>query len=297
MVLGLTAFAVGDSPAPKTQPAPNDQSARDSASVVRRLVYIVKHGTAKDLAAVLAAGFKGDAEVQALPDPTVNCLLISAAPSVLQEIVKVLGQIDRRPQTAAVEIWILEMGSKKASGDKAASTGEVDEKDFTGTVAEVGARVDALEKKNTFVAVKRIRLTALEGQAASITMGENKPFVAGVTMVRTGTAARSITYRSTGVKADASVRVSAEKVVTVDLKLQDSYAHVPEDGVSIGADENGKPITATEFYETTLTGKMDIPSGAARLAEGVKTNARSGTTRTLVVIGARVIDPDEKSEK
>ncbi len=297
LVLGLAAFAAGDSPPPTNQPVPKDQTANEGASVVRRLVYMVKHGTAKDLALVLAAGFKGDAEVQALPDPMANCLLISASPAVLEEMVKVLGQIDRRPQTAAVEIWILEMGTKKVNGEKAASAEEVDVKDFSGAVADVGARVDALEKKGAFVSVKRIRLTALEGQVASFMMGENKPSVSGITMVRTGAAARSITYRSMGVKAEASVRVSPEKVVTVDLKLQDSHAYTPEDGVLIGADENGKPVIATEFLETTATGKLEVPSGAARLAEGVKTNAKSGTTHTLVVVGARVIEPGEKSEK
>ncbi len=291
LVLGLAAFAAGDSPAPK------DQTAKDGASAARRLVYIVKHGTAKDLASVLAAGFKGDAEVQALPDATANCLLISAVPPVLDEMLKVLEQIDRRPQTAAVEIWILETGGKKGNGDKAASAEEVNEKDFTGAIADVGARVDALEKKGVFVSVKRVRLTALEGQVASFTIGENKPSVAGITMRPTGAAARSVTYRSTGVKADASVHVSPEKVVTVDLKLQDSHASTPEDGVSIGADENGKPVFATEFLATTLTSKLDVPSGTARLAEGVKTNAKSGTTHTLVVVGARVIEPDAKPEK
>ena len=158
-------------------------------------------------------------------------------------------------------------------------------------------RWNALEKKGAFVAVKRIRLTVLEGQAASVTIGENKPFVAGVHVTGTGVAARNITYRNMGVKADASVRVSPEKVVTVDLKLEDSHAYAPEDGVSIGADENGKPIVASEFMESTLMSRLDIPSGTARLAEGVKTAAKSGRAHTLVVVAARVIEPDAKPEK
>ena len=157
--------------------------------------------------------------------------------------------------------------------------------------------MDALEQKGVFVAVKHLQLTAVEGQTASVMIGENKPFVTGIRVTATGGASRSITYRNMGVKADASVRVSPEKVVTVDLKLEDSHAHVPEDGVSIGADENGKPVVASEFLESTLTSKLDVPSGTARPAEGVKTNAKSGTTHTLVVVGARVIEPDAKPEK
>ena len=133
LALGLTAFAAGDPPAPK------DPSPKDDASATKRLVYFVKRGTAKDLAPVLAGSFKGVAEVQALPDPTSNCLLISAAPAALDDVVKILEQIDRRPQTASVEIWILEVGGKKAGGDKTAPAEEVNEKDLSGTVAEVSA--------------------------------------------------------------------------------------------------------------------------------------------------------------
>ncbi len=157
--------------------------------------------------------------------------------------------------------------------------------------------METLEKKGAFASVKRIRLTAVEGQTASAMVGENKPFVAGVNVRSTGLASRSITYRSTGVKADALVRVSPEKVVTVELKLADSHAYVPEDGVSVGADENGKPVIAPEFLETTLTGKLEIPSGTAREAEGVKTDSKSGKTHSLVVVGARVIEADAKPEK
>ncbi len=291
LALGLASFAAGDPPDPKDQPVKNE------ASTAKRLVYILKNGSAKDLAPILAAHFKGVAEVESLPDPTDNCLLINASPAAVKEVIKALEQVDRPPQTASVDIWILEVADKKAGGERTAPAADVDEKDFTGAVADVGARVEALEKKGAFALVKRIRLTAVEGQTASAMVGENKPFVAGVTVRSTGLASRSITYRSTGVKADASVRVSPEKVVTVELKLSDSRGYVPEDGVSVGADEKGKPVFAAEFIETTLTGKLEIPSGTARVAEGVKTDSKSERTHSLVVVGARVIEPNEKPEK
>jgi len=113
----------------------------------------------------------------------------------------------------------------------------------------------------------------------------------------TGRTSRSITYRNSGIKADATVRVSPDKVVTLDLKLEDSYPYIPEDGVSIGVDENNKPVFAAEFVMSTLNSKIDVASGQARVAEGVKTDAKSAKAHTIVVVGARVADTDAKPEK
>jgi hypothetical protein len=365
LALGLAAAAAAADPA-----------AKDDAGN-KRLLYIVKHGSAKDLAAVLGAHFKGAAEVQALPDATSNTLLISAGPAAFDEVVKLLEQLDRPPQTVAVDILIVTLG-KKAEGETAAppprprpgggrfrpqpaqilpdyvqdalgltadqkkqvealqqesdarldkiltdeqkqqlrpmrergpgagagfdaapaagASEDVDEKDFSGSIADIDARVEALQKKGG-ASVKRLRLTAVEGQQVSVTMGESLPYVVGVNHTATGQTSRNFSYRNAGLKADCTVRVSPDKVVSLDLKLEESHPYVPEDGIQIGADENGKPILATEFAQTTLNSKLDIPSGKAQAAVGVKTSAKAEKPHVLVIVGARVVEPDARPEK
>ena len=178
-------------------------------------------GRPEYLAAVLAAHFKGVAEIQALPDASANYLLISAAPSALDEVVQTLNQIDRPPQTVSVEILIVSVAVKKAD-DKTAPADDVDEKAFSGPIADVKAKVEALQKKGALGEVKRLLITAVEGQPANVTVGENKPYVVGMTVRATGMVSRSIAYRNTGTQADATVRVLPDKVVSVDLKLEDS---------------------------------------------------------------------------
>ena len=297
LVLGLATFAVGDPPPPQDQPAPKDQPARNEISGAKRIVYIVKYGTAKDLASVLSQHFKGVAEIEALPDSSINCLLISAAPSAFDEVVQVLEQLDRRPQTVSVEILIAQVAMKKADGDKTAPAEEVDEKDFTGSTSAVEAKVMGLHKKGVFTEVKRIQFTAVEGRPQLLVMGENQPYVAGATMVATGRVARNVTYRNAGISAEATAHVSPDKVVTVDLKLEDSHPYTPQDGVSIGADEKGKPILAAEFATSRLSSKLDVPSGKAQAVQGVKTESKSGTAQTIIIVGATVLEPDAKPEK
>ncbi len=97
LALGLTSFAAGDLPAPMDLPVKNE------ASAAKRIVYILKNGSAKDLAPILAAHFKGVAEVEALPEPTDNCLLISASPAAFEEVIKALDKsIDGRKRRRSI---------------------------------------------------------------------------------------------------------------------------------------------------------------------------------------------------
>lgn len=262
----------------------------------KRVTYIVKHATAGGLAAVLADHFKGSAEIQALPDPASNCLLISGPPAAVDEVVKALGQLDRAPQTVTVDV-IIATAAKKADGDKAAPAGEVDEKEFSGPIADVEAKVEALQKKGVLADVKRLQLLAVEGRPESVTLGESLPYVTGVNRMATGITSRMISYRNAGLKADATARVSAEKVVSLDLKLEESHPYVPADGIAIGTDENNKPIFATDFAMTTVTSQVEIPSGRAQVVEGVKTSAKSDKPHVLVIVGARVAEPDARPDK
>jgi type II secretory pathway component GspD/PulD (secretin) len=293
LALGLAAGAAavwGADP----KPSPSD----DSNSKTKRLLYPVKYGSAKDLAAVLGEHFKGDAEFKAVPDSPSNFLLINVSAGALDEVVKVLEMLDRRPQAVSVEMLIAEVAAKKADGDKPdAAEQDLDAKEFTGPMADVVAKLEALRKKGLVGSVKRLQLTAVEGQPASVFLGEQKPFVAALTVTGRGTTSRNITYHNIGTKMDVTARISPDKVNAVDLKFEDSRAHVAEDGVPLGSDENNVPVRAAEFITATLNDKLSIPSGHALAAQGVKTTSKTEKAQTLVIVGARVMEPDSKPEK
>src|SRR5262245_8309368 len=125
--------------AAKDEPRKGD----DGPGKAQRLVYVVRYGSAKDLAGALSQHFKGVAEVQALPEPGTNCLLISSAPSAHDEIVKTLEQIDRRPRMVAVEVLVAEVSEGRKDGaDKS-----IDERELSGPADAVLAKVQDLQKK------------------------------------------------------------------------------------------------------------------------------------------------------
>jgi type II secretory pathway component GspD/PulD (secretin) len=233
---------------------------------LKRGSYIVKYPAAKDLAAILAKHFKDAADIQAGPEGTSNCLLINAPPAVFNEVMKLLDQLDRQPQSVAVEVFVVELPAKKAD-DKGRGP---DEKDFSGTTEDVVERLGVMMKKGQVAGFKQIRLTTLEGQLGSLTLGENKPYAMG-----TG----QITYRNVGTQVKVTPQVTADRSVTLDLNLQDSR----------GRDSATAP-GVTEFILTSLTGKVRVASGKAVLAKDAKVTAAEGQGETLIVVGARVLE-------
>jgi Bacterial type II/III secretion system short domain len=255
------------------------------ASKNKRIVYVVKNGAAKELAGILAKHFKGDAEIQALPESSSNCLLISAAPSVFDEIVKLLAQLDKRPSLVAIDVLVAEVVVKKGDDSK-----PLDEKDFTGPAQEVLSKVEALKRKGVIGDLHRFQLTGVENKPFSAMDGGTKPVVNSMMHTATGMTTRNITFRQVGTKVDAIARVGADKVITLELDVVDARLHVPDDGIVIGKDETGAPIRATEVTNTTLKSKLNIAAGQAVAAKAVQSDTKSGATQTLVIVTARIVE-------
>jgi type II secretory pathway component GspD/PulD (secretin) len=260
------------------------------AAETKRGAYVIKYAAAKDLATVLAKHFK-DAEIQPGPEGTSNCLLINAPAAVFDEILKTLEQLDRRPQAVAVEIFVVELPAKKAD-DKVKG---IDEKDFGGTIEDATARLDTMLKQGQVAGVKRILLTTLEGQVGSLMLGEAKPYVTGSTVTATGRTSKQLVYRNVGTQIKVTPQVSADRSVTLDLNVQDSRGR-DSATATVGTDEKGNPIPATEFVQMTLAGKVSVASGKAVLAKDAKVTSKEGEGETLLIVGARVTESEPKSK-
>jgi type II secretory pathway component GspD/PulD (secretin) len=257
----------------------------------KRGAYVVKYAAAKDLAGILAKHFKGAAEIQAGPEGTSNCLLINAPPGVFDEVMKTLEQLDRRPHSVAVEVFVVELPTKKADDKDKGPDG----KDFSGPIDDVAKRLDAMMKKGQVAGFKRIQLSTLEGQLGSLMLGENKPFVAGTTVTGTGIISKQITYRNLGTQVKVTSQVTADRSITLDLNVEDNRSR-DSATATVGTDEKGKPIPAAEFVQTSLNGKVSVASGKAILAKDAKVTSKEGQGETLIVVGARVAEPEAKAK-
>lgn len=267
------------------------QAQTDATAKSGRVVYVVKQGSAKELGGVLGKHFKGD--VEALPDPTGGVLLISAPPALLDEVIKLLGQIDRRPRMVIVDVLIADVVQKKPERAEPADK-ELDERELTGSIPDVLSRVETLQKKGRLSGLKRIQVSAVEGLQATASMMESKPYSSGVAGGPAGKTSRLINYRDMGTLMKLTPRVVGEKTVQMDINVSDARMHVPENGVKIGIDENGAPVFATEFTNAQLTTTLNVPSGQAVAATGTKTTSQTGQAQRLVIVAARIVEPESK---
>jgi type II secretory pathway component GspD/PulD (secretin) len=251
----------------------------------KRFVYLVRYGAAKDLAESLSRHFKGESGLQIVPEPNANALLVTAPPALADELVKLFDQLDRRPRQVVVEVAVAEVPlDEKEDG--------IDPSEFTGPADEVLKKVEALARKTKHGHLRRFRLTALENQRSSVHVGESKPTVTGVNVggfgrggAGGGPVSHQVAYREVGSMFSATPRVAADGTVTVELVLNESRLHTPDNGVQLG----GGAI-ASETVQTTLTGKVSVPPGKAVLAEGVKTESKGAKVQAVVVVSARVVE-------
>ncbi len=260
----------------------------------KHIIHIVKLGSAKDIAAVLTRQFQGDAEVDVLPEPNGNCLLIRANALVFDDVVKTLQALDRRPRLVTVEIWVADVAPPKAEKGEAPKLAPIDDKALTGPSGEVLVLLRAMQRNGQLGSLKRLQATVAENQTCSLMEGETKPYTVGTHITGTGATTRTISYRNTGTNARCTPRVADDHTVMLEVKVEDARMHVPEDGVVLGED-NKEKVRATEFVVASYTGTVSMAPGRAVMLRDVKMDAKNpGPNRTLMVVTARVVDETAK---
>jgi type II secretory pathway component GspD/PulD (secretin) len=261
----------------------------------KRIAYVVQHGTAKDFAAMLRKHFKDDVEVQVLPGTTSNCLLINAPGAVFDEVIKLLAQIDRPPRNIEVDVLIAGVSPKKGD-DKPDAAKEVDLAEFSGPASEVMQKARGMLQKGPFTRLRQLHFTLVEGQPSSSLLGETKPYVTAMSTLPNGRVSRTYTLRQLGTQVRLTARVAADKKIEIDFELSEARAQ-PDESRTLGKDENGNTVKGTDFILTKHSAKLRVGSGQAVAAQGVKTQSNSGKEQVVIIVTAKVVDPDAKGEK
>ena len=252
-----------------------------AAPEVKRATVVVQHRPAKELADLLSSYFGDAAVIQAAPDASSNVLLVRAAAPVMDEVMAAVSKLDRAPRTIVVEALTAEVMR------------EVKAADLDGPAAAVAARMEEMNADGTVIGLKRARLTLVEGRLSSLLDGATKPSVAAINTTAMGTAARGIMYRSVGVLVQTRAVVTPDGLVSLDLTAEDADIRTPESGVSIGLDEQKKPVFAAEYPVMSWRGKVDVPDGnEARLVRDE--TSESGKKRRILVVTARTVEAGAK---
>jgi hypothetical protein len=128
-------------------------------------------------------------------------------------------------------------------------------------------------RRGQVTGVKRIQIRTLEGQPGSLMLGENKPFAMK----------NNITFRNVGTQVKVTPQVMGDGSISLDLNVQDSRGR---DSATVEG--------TTEFILTSLAGKISVAPGKATLAKDAKVISREGKGETVIVVGARVAEPEAR---
>jgi hypothetical protein len=202
------------------------------------------------------------------------------------------GPQNQTPRLIGMDLLIAELAPRKGEGAKSQSPEkQLDARDLSGPMDEVLSKVDALKKTGQISYFRRIQLSSSEGLQATVSIGEIRPTVSGVTMTGTGHSSKNITYRPTGTNVKVTARVAPDGHVLMDLNVEDTRGQVPDEAIVIGTEEKGQPVRAEEWITAKLTTQLSVVSGRAKAAEVVTTSSKSGQAQTLVIAGARIVEP------
>jgi hypothetical protein len=139
----------------------------------KRVIYDVRYAAAADLATALGQHYPAETGVRVVPVPTSNTVLLSGPPDLVAEAEQTLAHLDRRPRSVVVEVYFAE-----AAPAGEARPGETQPAlDLAGPADDVAARLGALREQGRLAGLRRIRVTATEGQRASAKAGEDRPVV------------------------------------------------------------------------------------------------------------------------
>lgn len=250
-------------------------AAPQAASTAENAIYAAKYRKAKDLVGLLERQFKGAANFRALEDAATNQVLLNGSKSEVADSLRLLAQLDRKPATIAVEAFLFVAAEQKAPEDKSVDKA-LAPKELTGPADQIAAKIQALSEQKHIAEMQRVQLSAQENQPGNLKQLELRPLVIARAVTATGVVSQNISREYIGVTMAVTPRLTPEREVILDIKLDWSRLHTKADGI--------------QFTDTsTFSGPVSIASGQAVLVRAVKTTAPMERGQTFVVITAKIM--------
>jgi len=199
-----------ESNAPRYGPAPQRPKARDWRGVERvRDVIPLRSAPAVDVAERINELLRSERASQmereavtVVPEPIGNRLLVSASPSMFEELRELIEKIDARPKCVVVETLIVEF----APGDEAADSPLDLFRESAPSQEEVAGLVEELRKHANVEILARPTVTTLDNQPAFLQLGRRIPGLDS----------------TVGLTLGLTPRISDDNVVTMEIDLEKS---------------------------------------------------------------------------
>ena len=266
---------------------PEDAGARATSDITRVKTFRVQYSDPEQVKSIIENHLSSYGEVTALSDR--NMLVVEDTPDYLRQVGRILKEIDREPNQVFIEAKILQVTLSDSdvyginwarlfnydSGDGAFGVTGLSSPGsglfFSLLTPNIDVALEALETMNRVRSLSSPKLLALEGQKASVVIGERQGYRVTTTINQVTT--ESIEFLESGVILDVTPRVDAAGRIMMEVH--------PE--VSVGS----VSLTGIPSQNTTeVTTQMLAEDGRTLFIGGLIRNNTDDTKEGVPVLGS-----------
>ncbi|MGA2796936.1 MAG: secretin N-terminal domain-containing protein [Thermoguttaceae bacterium] len=199
-------------------------------------------------------------KVAIVPEVIGNCLIISGPPAAVDEVRRLVSEIDRPPAMVRLEVQLTEAVS---DSDK-----KTTEKTAEGKI------------------LMHAELSTLDNQTAKIQFGRQESHITGVSM-SSGGAYNSFTPTNVETVIQFTPRIARQGIVVLQININDSRSSPEEEGVPIFTPKDGQPIRSTNIENLSNQTTLRLQDGQTQT---ISVMTRNGKARQIAVT-AHIIHP------
>lgn len=303
---------------PSASAPPVERPPQEKAIEGRTTAIRLKHAPAAEVSNTLceflvAAGLSQTAVV--VPDVVTNTLLILASNDRIEEIQRMVEQLDRAPKMVRIRALIAEVNcdtdqtldtastpqdsqaklrdsddAEKGTASLPVTTRELDFSvlDISETSATLHEQVRALDNNARLEILARPQIMTLENQPASIQVGNRVPRITGV-HVQSGGRTNQVELENVGVILGVTPRVSEENAVVMEMDLEMSDLRENQD-VVLSSTKDGPAIHSHEIMITTAQTTVTVPSGKTILLGGMTRKSKQRRVELVILLTVAIVE-------
>ncbi len=256
----------------------------------KRVVYRAKHVPASNLADIVNKVLVSEARIAAARDRNVspvtivpqrltNSLIIGAPADIIDGVLDLVEDLDRRQQMVSIEILVAEVAIGTAEKpDRSVSVSD-------GSIGELAAK---LQQRPGLRILARPRLAALEGQPTSLTLGGRVPRIIGSYGGRSSGQSNRISMEDMGLTLGMTTRVNPDGLVTMEIDLEKSHLGADKEGMVIAAAKEGEPVKTLPVRTLKTQTTVSVADGQTAILGGITAEGGPHPIELLLLVSPRI---------
>ncbi|HEY7090207.1 MAG TPA: secretin N-terminal domain-containing protein, partial [Tepidisphaeraceae bacterium] len=246
-------------------------------------------------------------QVTIIADPDTNSLLVRTAPGNYDQVKQILGELDRPVAQVLIKVLIAEVthdnatdigaelsvlnlrlnssgslteGQQGGTGFNLAPPGSLLQQGLVLQILESNftATIRALETQGKLDVLSRPYILASDNQLASITVGQEVPFITRSQLTDTGQTINTIEYSDIGILLDVIPHINPDGLVIMDVAPEISALT----GTTVPISSN---VSAPVIAKRSAQSRVGVQNGQTIVIGGLMEDRKTETINKVPIIG------------